>query len=101
MGVVQAIGGVTQKVEGWFELCSERGLTGNQGVIIPHANVEDLMLRVHILEAVENGQFHVWAINSIDEGLEILTGVRADEVHKLASNRLKELAVIVSKYYQG
>ncbi len=101
MGVVQAIGGVTQKVEGWFELCNERGLSGSQGVIIPAANVEDLMLRVHILEAVEKGHFHVWAAETIDQGIEILTGLSSVVIHKKAADRLKELADAGSAYYRN
>ena len=98
MGVVQAIGGVTQKVEGWFELCRERGLTGEQGVLIPASNVDDLMLRVHVLETVEQGLFHIWAVGTIDEGIEVLTGLSAGEVHGKARKRLKELAEIGARY---
>lgn len=98
MGMVQAIGGVTQKVEGWFELCRERGLTGEQGVLIPAANVNDLMLRPHVIDAVKEGRFHVWAVETIDQGLEILTGVAAGEVHQRAKQRLKALAEIVEGF---
>ncbi len=76
-GEIQPIGGVNQKIEGFFALCRQRGLTGTQGVMIPHQNRQDLMLRHEIVEAVAKGKFHVYAIRTIDEGLEILTGMRA------------------------
>ncbi len=78
-GEIQPIGGVNEKIEGFFELCSRRGLTGRQGVMIPAANVEDLMLRADVIEAVAQGRFHVWAIGRIEEGIEILTGLPAGE----------------------
>jgi lon-related putative ATP-dependent protease len=73
-GEIQPIGGVNQKVEGFFDVCNARGLSGKQGVLIPHQNVKDLMLRHDVVEAVRNGQFHVYAISTIDQGIEILTG---------------------------
>jgi lon-related putative ATP-dependent protease len=73
-GEIQPIGGVNQKIEGFFDVCSARGLTGLQGVLIPHQNVKDLMLRHDVVDAVKAGKFHVYAIESIDQGLEILTG---------------------------
>jgi lon-related putative ATP-dependent protease len=91
-GEVQAIGGVTEKVEGWFKICNQRGLTGEQGVVVPAANVRDLMLDQEVREAVEAGKFHLWAIHSVDEGLEVLTGQSPEKVHELASKRLRQLA---------
>ena len=79
MGIVQAIGGVNEKIEGFFDLCNARGLTGEQGVLIPHANRQELMLREDVVEAVKAGKFHIWAVNTIDEGIEVLTGVPAGE----------------------
>ncbi len=76
-GEVQAIGGANEKIEGFFEVCKAKGLTGEQGVIIPHSNVAHLMLREEVVEAVAAGQFSIWSVASIDEGLEILTGVPA------------------------
>jgi ATP-dependent Lon protease len=76
-GDVQAIGGVNEKIEGFFEVCRIAGLTGNQGVIIPASNVEDLMLRDDVLEAVAAGKFHIWPVAKIEQGIEILTGVTA------------------------
>ena len=79
LGQIQAVGGVNEKVEGFFEACRVRGLTGSQGVAIPAANVKDLMLRHGIVEAVAQGRFHVYAIESVDEGMELLTGVPAGQ----------------------
>jgi Lon-like ATP-dependent protease len=76
-GRVQAIGGVNEKVEGFFELCRRRGLTGRQGVLIPAANVADLQLEPDLVEAVRRGQFHVWSAAGVEEGIELLTGVPA------------------------
>jgi lon-related putative ATP-dependent protease len=76
-GDVQAIGGVNEKIEGFFDLCRSRGLTGDQGVMIPKANVQHLMLREDVVAAVEAGQFSVWAVEHINEGIELLTGVKA------------------------
>lgn len=78
-GEVQAIGGVNQKIEGFFEICRKRGLTGEQGVLIPRANVTHLMLKPDIIEAVEQGQFHLYPVKHIAEGIELLTGTAAGE----------------------
>ena len=78
-GRIQAIGGVNEKVEGFFELCRRRGLTGRQGVLIPAANVADLQLEPDVVEAVRRGQFHVWCAAGVEEGIELLTGVPAGE----------------------
>lgn len=98
LGQIQAIGAVTQKVEGWFAICRELGLTGEQGVIIPSSNVQDLMLRVALTEAVAGGEFHVWAVDTVDEGIEILTGRPAEEVHDAVSKRLRQLAESLEKF---
>jgi predicted ATP-dependent protease len=76
-GDIQAIGGVNEKIEGFFDTCRIKGLTGTQGVIIPAANVEDLMLREDVLDAVAAGKFHIWPVAKVDEGIEILTGMAA------------------------
>jgi lon-related putative ATP-dependent protease len=78
-GQVQAIGGVNEKIEGFFDVCSARGLSGEQGVLIPAANVKHLMLRRDVVEAAEAGNFHVYAIESIDQALTLLTGETAGE----------------------
>ncbi len=79
-GQVQAIGGVNEKIEGFFDVCSVRGLTGEQGVLIPKSNVNDLMLRQDIVEAVEQGRFSIYGVETIDQGIEILTGIAAGEL---------------------
>jgi len=76
-GEVQAIGGVNEKIEGFFDICAADGLTGEQGVLIPAANVQNLMLRPDVVEACDAGRFHVHAVETIDQGIEILTGVEA------------------------
>jgi predicted ATP-dependent protease len=73
-GEIQAIGGVNEKIEGFFDICCKRGLTGSQGVLIPAANREHLILREDVVEAAAAGQFHVYAVASIDEGIALLTG---------------------------
>ena len=74
-GHIQAVGGVTQKVEGFFDVCAAGGLTGTQGVVIPRTNIANLTLRPDIVAAVERGEFRVWAVSTIEEGLEIVTGI--------------------------
>ena len=76
-GQIQPIGGVNEKTEGFFDVCAARNFTGTQGVVIPRQNVADLMLRENIVDAVRQGQFHIYAIETIDEGIELLTGVQA------------------------
>ncbi len=103
MGEIQPIGGVNEKIEGFYYACKVKGLTGRQGVIVPHQNVGDLMLREEVVEAVRNGRFHVWAVHTVDEGIEILTGRAAgtrdansgypeDSVNGRVAARLAELA---------
>jgi len=102
MGEVQAIGGVNEKIEGFFDLCQARGLNGRQGVLIPVANVRHLMLKPEVVEAVAAGRFRVFPIASIDQGIEVLTGVpagtpQADDqfppgsVNRMVQDRLNEL----------
>jgi lon-related putative ATP-dependent protease len=79
LGQVQAIGGVNEKIEGFFELCQARGLTGDQGVLIPAANVKHLMLRQDVVDAVEAGEFAIYPVATIEEGIELLTGMPAGE----------------------
>ena len=74
-GEIQAIGGVNEKIEGFFECCYSQGLTGSQGVIIPSANVKNLMLSENVRKSIEQGEFHVWAVDTVEEGIELLTGV--------------------------
>ena len=111
-GEIQPIGGVNQKVEGMFDVCRVDGLTGTQGVMIPHQNVKNLMLRDDVVEAIREGKFHIYAVKTIDEGLEILTGVTAGEadasgafpegsVNHLIAKRLSELNDSMRGYFQG
>jgi len=74
LGNVQAIGGATIKVESFFDICVDRGLTGTQGVIIPASNVGDLMLRLDIISAVRDGAFHIYGVNQVEEAMELLMG---------------------------
>lgn len=76
-GEIQPIGGVNEKIEGFFDVCAHDGLTGKQGVVIPRTNVDNLMLRADIVQAVEDGRFTIYAIDTVDDGIEILTGVKA------------------------
>ncbi|MFB0545439.1 MAG: S16 family serine protease, partial [Anaerolineae bacterium] len=102
-GEVQAIGGVNEKIEGFFETCKAKGLTGEQGVLIPESNVKNLMLKEEVVEAVREGKFHIYPVKTIDEGIEILTGVKAGarkedgtfeegSVNDQVDKRLRELA---------
>ncbi|MCB0250749.1 MAG: hypothetical protein KDI07_19400, partial [Anaerolineae bacterium] len=102
-GEIQAIGGATDKIEGFFDICKEKGLTGTQGVIIPQANVNSLMLREDVVQAVADGQFHIYPVRTVDEGIAILTGVEAgergedgkfpkDTVNRLVDDGLRKLA---------
>ncbi|HEX9920236.1 MAG TPA: ATP-binding protein, partial [Candidatus Methylomirabilis sp.] len=102
-GQVQAIGGVNQKVEGFFQICQAKGLTGAQGVIIPESNLSNLMLKEEVVQAAREGKFHIWPVKTIDEGIEILTGQQAgqkradltfepDTVNDRVNRRLRELA---------
>ncbi|UKL12988.1 Lon protease family protein [Dissulfurimicrobium hydrothermale] len=108
-GEILPIGGVTQKIEGFFDLCKAHGLTGSQGVIIPKANVKDLMLKEEVVGAVEAGRFHIWAIETVEEGIEILTGIPAGvrdvdgnypegTLFYLVDLRLQELAEAAKSY---
>jgi lon-related putative ATP-dependent protease len=78
-GEIQAIGAVNEKIEGFYEVCKAKGLTGKQGVIIPHQNAQNLMLNPKVVEAVKKGDFHIYTVKTIDQGIEILTGLKAGE----------------------
>ncbi len=82
MGEIQPIGGVNEKIEGFFDICSLTGLTGDQGVMIPESNVDNLMLKDEVIEAVKNNMFHIYSVKKIEEGIEILTGIPAGEHDK-------------------
>ena len=90
-GNVQAIGGVNHKIEGFYELCKARGLTGEQGIVIPQANVGDLQLSPEVVQAVKDGKFHIYAVSHVSQGLEILTGVAYSEILAKARANLAEM----------
>jgi ATP-dependent Lon protease len=96
-GQIQAIGGVNEKTEGFFDVCREVGLTGHQGVCIPHSNVRNLILRRDVQQAIADGVFHIYPIHTIDEGLELLMGFKAgapdeeDTIHWLVDQRLNRM----------
>ena len=111
-GEVQAIGGVNEKIEGFFEVCKAKGLTGEQGVIIPESNVTNLMLKEEVVDAITEGKFHLWAVKSIEEGIEALTGTKAgqrkkdgtfeeDTINYLVDKRLRELSETLMKFAAG
>jgi len=81
-GEVQAIGGVNEKIEGFYKTCKAKGLKGDEGVMIPRSNVQHLMLNEEVVEAVRQGRFHIYPVSTIDEGIEILTGVNAGQLKK-------------------
>jgi predicted ATP-dependent protease len=108
-GDVQPIGGVNQKIEGFYDVCRLKGLTGQQGVLIPAENVDDLMLRDEVIEAVAQGRFHIYPVGTIEQGIEILTGVRAGKrgaggkfesgsVFAKVDARLHQMASTLSKF---
>ncbi len=108
-GEVQAIGGVNQKVEGYFEVCKTKGFTGEQGCLIPHSNVQNLMLKDEVIEAIKDGKFHIYPIKTINEGIEVLTGVKAGDkkpdgtfeegtINYLVQKRLTEIAELIKEY---
>ena len=108
-GQVQAIGGVNEKIEGFFDVCREAGLNGEQGALIPSSNVEHLMLRHDVVEAVRAGRFRVYAVETVDQGIELLTGMRAGvrgadgrfpdgTINQLVEARLARMAEAVRKF---
>ncbi len=108
-GEIQAIGGVNEKIEGFFEVCKVKGLTGEQGVIIPWSNIQNLMLKEELVKVVKEGKFHIYPVKTIDEGIEILTGVKAGErktdgkfeentVNFRVDARLREMGEKLSKF---
>ncbi len=111
-GEIQAIGGVNYKIEGFFDICVERGLTGEQGVMIPQSNVQHLMLRQDVVDACRAGEFRVWGVANIDQGIEILTGrfggVRGDDgrftqnsINRLVEDKLSKFALIRRSFMSG
>lgn len=111
-GEIQPIGGVNHKIEGFFQVCADRGLDGTQGVIIPRGNLQHLMLDEEVIEAARRGLFHVWAVAKVDQGMEILTGVPAGQlspagvfpagsINRLVADRLAQMAGVMREYGQA
>ena len=108
-GDVQAIGGVNQKIEGFYDICKKRGLTGDQGVLIPKANIKHLMLRKEVIDSVSAGEFHIYPVEHIDQGIEILTGIKAgkkqadgtypkDTINGMVKERLERMAKRLAQF---
>lgn len=89
-GEIQPIGGATHKIEGFYKLCKNRGLSGTQGVVIPESNISDIVLKDEIIAAVRENKFHIYAINTIEEGMEIVTGVPYEEVKNAVNHKLNQ-----------
>ncbi len=111
-GEVQAIGGINEKIEGFFEVCRAKGLNGEQGALIPASNVRNLMLKEEVAAAVKGGRFHVYPVSTIDQGIEVLTGVKAGKrrkdgsftpgsINDLVQKRLASLAEKLRDFTRG
>ncbi len=98
-GVVQPIGGVNEKIEGFFKVCQAKGLTGEQGVIIPRRNLDNLMLDQEVLDAVDEGKFNLYSIEEIDQALEIMLKQEAEEIHSAVKEKLEEFAKLEAENY--
>lgn len=96
-GFIQPVGGVTEKIEGFFEICKARGLTGSQGVIIPYQNIDNLMLSKEVAAAVEAGVFHIYAIRHVNEGMEIIMGQYHEKIYERVNAKLQYYAEIADK----
>ena len=96
-GEIQAVGGVSKKIEGFFDVCKERGLTGEHGVIIPAANCRDLMLKDEIIDAVKDGKFHVWSVEKVEDAIKILTDMEAGEADEKGNFSEETLFYLVDK----
>jgi lon-related putative ATP-dependent protease len=111
-GEVQAIGGINEKIEGFFEVCKAKGLTGEQGVMMPDSNVQNLMLKEEVVDAVKAGKFNIYSVKTIDEGIEVLTGTKAGQrladgtyeegtVNYRVDKQLREMAENLKEYPSG
>ena len=108
-GEIQPIGGVNQKIKGFFDICKHKGLTGKQGVMIPEKNVRNLMLKQEVIDAVKEGQFHIWPVSTIEQGIQILTGMEAGQrqpdgtypegtLFRKVDDRLRQITEIVKEF---
>jgi predicted ATP-dependent protease len=111
-GEVQAIGGVNEKIEGYYEVCKAKGLKEDQSVMMPESNVQNLMLKEEVVEAVKAGKFHIHSVKTIDEGIALLTGVEAGQrgtdgnyekgtINYLVDKRLREMAEQMTAYSES
>ena len=111
-GEIQPIGGANEKIEGFFDVCKAKGLTGKQGVMIPHLNVDDLMLRKDVVAAVKEGKFHIYPVKTVDQGIEILTGLESGEpleeggfregtVNDRVDRKLRDLGMKIKEFEAG
>ena len=111
-GEIQPIGGANEKIEGFFDVCKAKGLTGKQGVMIPHLNVDDLMLRKDVVAAVKEGKFHIYPVKTVDQGIEILTGLESGEpleeggfregtVNYMVDRKLRDLGIKIKEFESG
>ena len=111
-GQVQPVGGINEKIEGFFEVCEQDGLTGEQGVVMPSRNLQNLMLDRRVVDAVEEGKFHIYAVDTVQEAVELMTGMPAverrddntfpeDSVYGRADQRLREMADVMREYGKG
>ncbi|MGI6423972.1 MAG: S16 family serine protease [Tepidanaerobacteraceae bacterium] len=100
-GKVQPVGGITHKIEGFYHTCKLKGITGTQGVVIPHQNITNLMLRSDVVTAVKEGNFHIYTAETIDDIIEIMTGMPKEKFHKKVKASLKDMAETAQKFYDG
>lgn len=105
-GEIQSIGGINEKIEGYFEVCKLMGLNDEQGIMIPSSNIQNLMLKDDVIEAVQQNKFKIWAIDTIDDGIEVLTGVKAGSIeeegtiHNLINNTLDEFSETMKEFIE-
>lgn len=100
-GHVQPVGGTTYKIEGFYHACKIKGLTGTQGVVVPCQNIDNLMLKPEVVDAVEQCKFHIYSAETIDDAIEIMTGVPAEEFHKKVKQSLKKMAETAREFMDG
>ncbi|MCR4430429.1 MAG: hypothetical protein NUV45_05335 [Tepidanaerobacteraceae bacterium] len=100
-GHVQPVGGTTYKIEGFYHACKIKGFTGTQGVVIPCQNVDNLMLKPEVVEAVEQGRFHIYSVQTIDDAIEIMTGMSAEKFHAKVMESLAKMAETAREFADG
>lgn len=98
-GKVQPVGGITYKIEGFYHTCKLKGITGTQGVIIPHQNITNLMIKPEVVTAVQKGKFHIYSAEIIDDVIQIMTGIPPEKFHRKVKASLKKMAETTKKFY--